>query len=73
MSRKIKIQTVDRTNLTNLENALHENRDRKHVTISGPEKTIVVSDDTSYRSDEELKAELEQDKQVKKKLEKNLN
>ena len=72
MSRKIKIQTVDKTNLTNLENALHENRDRKHVTISGPEKTIIVSDDTSYRSEEELKAELERDKQVKKEIRKEL-
>lgn len=72
MSRKIKIQTVDRTNLTNLENALHENRDRKHITISGPEKTIIVSDDTSCRSEEELKAELEQDKQVKKEIKKEL-
>ena len=37
MSRKIKIQTVDETNLTNLENTLNENLCKKHVTISGPD------------------------------------
>lgn len=67
MSRKIKIQTVDKTNLTNLENALNENLGKKHVTISGPEKTIIVSDD-AHRSEEELKAYLERDKQEKKEI-----
>lgn len=65
MPRKIKIQSFDES----LENTLRENmRKAKVTTISGPEKTIVVSDDTSYRSEEELKAKLEQDNQVKKEI-----
>ena len=70
MSRKIKIQTLDES----LENTLRENMRKARVTtISGPEKTIVVSDDTSCRSEEELKAELEQDKQVKKEIRKTID
>ena len=70
MSRKIKIQTLDES----LENTLRENMRKARVTtISGPEKTIVVSDNTSCRSDEELKAELEQDKQVKEEIRKTID
>lgn len=65
MSRKIKIQSLD----DSLENTLRENMRKARVTtISGPEKTIVVSDDTNYRSEEELKAELERDNQAKKEI-----
>lgn len=65
MSRKIKIQSLDES----LENTLRENMRKARVTtISGPEKTIVVSDDTSCRSEEELKAEIERDNQVKKEI-----
>ena len=65
MSRKIKIQSFDES----LENTLRENMRKARVTtISGPEKTIVVSDDTSCRSEEELKAEIERDNQVKKEI-----
>ena len=65
MSRKIKIQSLD----DSLENTLRENMRKARVTtISGPEKTIVVSDDTSCRSEEELKAELERDNKVKKEI-----
>lgn len=65
MSRKIKIQSLDES----LENTLRENMRKARVTtISGPEKTIVVSDDTSCRSEEELKAELERDNKVKKEI-----
>ena len=69
MSRKIKINTV---NTTDLENTLKENLCRKPVTISGPEKTIVVSDDT-HRSEEDLKAQLERDKEVKKEIRKTID
>ena len=69
MSRKIKINTVS---TTDLENTLKENLCRKPVTISGPEKTIVVSDDT-HRSEEDLKAQLERDKEVKKEIRKTIN
>lgn len=72
MSRKIKIQTVDKTNLTNLEDTLNENLCKKHVTISGPEKTIVVSDDT-HRSEEELKAQLEREREEKKEIRKTID
>ena len=69
MSRKIKIQSLDES----LENTLRENMRKARVTtISGPEKTIVVSDNTSCRSDEELKADLEQDKQVKEEIRKTI-
>lgn len=65
MSRKIKIQSLDES----LENTLRENMRKARVTtISGPEKTIVISDDTSCRSEEELKAELERDNKVKKEI-----
>ena len=65
MSRKIKIQTPNES----LENTLRENmRKAKVTTISGPEKTIVVSNDTTPCSVEELKAKLEQDNQVKKEI-----
>jgi hypothetical protein len=65
MSRKIKIQSLNES----LEDTLRENMRKARVTtISGPEKTIVVSDDTSYRSEEELKAEIERDNQVKKEI-----
>jgi hypothetical protein len=43
------------------------------ITISGPEKTIVISDDTTCCSDEELKIKLEQDKQVKKEIRKSID
>lgn len=70
MSRKIKIQTLDES----LENILRENmRKARATTISGPEKTIVISDDTSCRSEEELKAELEQDNKVKKEIRKTID
>lgn len=62
MSRKIKINTV---NTTDLENTLNKNLGKKLVTISGPEKTIVVSDDT-HRSEEEFKAQLEREKEIRK-------
>lgn len=65
MSRKIKIQSLNES----LEDTLRENMRKARVTtISGPEKTIVVSDDTSCRSEEELKAEIERDNQVKKEI-----
>lgn len=73
MPRKIKIQTVDKTNLTNLENTLNENLCKKHVTISGPEKTIVVSDDT-HRSEEEFKVQLERErKEIRKTIDDSKN
>lgn len=70
MSRKIKIQTV---NAKNLEETLKENLSKKHVTISGPEKTIVVSNNTTPCSDEEFKAQLERDKEIKKEIRKELD
>ena len=69
MSRKIKINTV---NTTDLENTLNKNLCRKPVTISGPEKTIVVSDDT-HRSEEEFKAHLEQEREERKEIKKTIN
>ena len=72
MPRKIKIQTVDKTNLTNLEDTLNENLCKKHVTISGPEKTIVVSDDT-HRSEEEFEAQLERNKKEIKEIRKTID
>ena len=73
MPRKIKIQTVDKTNLTNLENTLNETLCKKHVTISGPEKTIVVSNDTAPCSVEEFKTQLEREREDKKEIRKELN
>ena len=58
MSRKIKINPV---NTRDLENTLNKNLCKKHVSISGPEKTIVVSDDTTPCSVEEFKAQLERE------------
>lgn len=56
------------------EDTLRENMHKARVTtISGPEKTIVVSDDTTCCSDEELKIKLEQDKQVKKEIRKTID
>lgn len=69
MSRKIKINTVS---TTDLENTLKENLCRKPVTISGPEKTIVVSDDT-HRSEEDLKAQLERNKKEIKEIRKTID
>lgn len=69
MSRKIKINTV---NTTDLENTLNENLTKKHVTISGPEETIVVSDDT-HRSEEDLKANLEREKKTIKEIRKTID
>lgn len=69
MPRKIKINTVS---TTDLENSLNKNLCRKPVTISGPEKTIVVSDDT-HRSEEEFKAQLEQEKEVRKEIRKTID
>ena len=69
MSRKIKINTV---NTTDLENTLNKNLCRKPVTISGPEKTIVVSDDT-HRSEEDLNAQLEQERREKKEIRKTID
>lgn len=69
MSRKIKINTV---NTTDLENSLNKNLCRKHVTISGPEKTIVVSDNT-HRSEEDLNAQLERERKEKKEIRKTID
>lgn len=69
MPRKIKINTVS---TTDLENSLNKNLCRKPVTISGPEKTIVVSDDT-HRSEEELNAQLERDKEDRKEIRKTID
>ena len=69
MSRKIKINTVS---TTDLENTLNKNLCRKPVTISGPEKTIVVSDNT-HRSEEEFKAQLERDREDRKEIRKTIN
>ena len=69
MPRKIKINTVS---TTDLENTLKENLCRKPVTISGPEKTIVVSDDT-HRSEEDLKAQLERNKKEIKEIRKTID
>ena len=69
MPRKIKINTVS---TTDLENTLNKNLCRKPVTISGPEKTIVVSDDT-HRSEEEFKAQLERDWEDRKEIRKTIN
>ena len=69
MPRKIKINTVS---TTDLENTLNKNLCRKPVTISGPEKTIVVSDDT-HRSEEEFKAQLERDREDRKEIRKTIN
>lgn len=69
MPRKIKINTVS---TTDLENSLNKNLCRKPVTISGPEKTIVVSDDT-HRSEEEFKAQLERDREDRKEIRKTIN
>jgi hypothetical protein len=38
MSRKIKIQTVDKTNLTNLENTLNKNLHKEYVRIPSSEE-----------------------------------
>ena len=73
MPRKIKIQTVDKTNLTNLENTLNETLCKKHVTISGPEKTIVVSNDTTPCSVEEFKAQLEREREDRKEIRKTID
>lgn len=70
MSRKIKINTV---NTTDLENTLNKNLCKKHVTISGPEKTIVVSDDTTPCSVEEFKAQLEREREEKKEIRKTID
>lgn len=69
MPRKIKINTVS---TTDLENSLNKNLCRKPVTISGPEKTIVVSDDT-HRSEEELNAQLERDREDRKEIRKTID
>lgn len=69
MPRKIKINTVS---TTDLENTLNKNLCRKPVTISGPEKTIVVSDDT-HRSEEEFKAQLERDREDRKEIRKTID
>lgn len=69
MPRKIKINTVS---TTELENTLKKNLCRKPVTISGPEKTIVVSDDT-HRSEEELNAQLERERAEKKEIRKTID
>ena len=73
MSRKIKIQTVDKTNFINLENTLKENLCKKHVTISGPEKTIVVSNDATPCSDEEFKVQLERERENRKEIRKTID
>lgn len=70
MSRKIKINTV---NTTDLENTLNKNLGKKLVTISGPEKTIVVSNDTTPYSDEDLKAHLEREREERKEIKKTIN
>lgn len=59
MSRKIKIQTVDKTNLTNLENTLNKNLHKEYVRIPS--------------SEEEFKEQLEREKKVRKEIRKSID
>lgn len=69
MSRKIKINTV---NTTDLENTLNKNLCKKPVTISDTEKAIGVSNYT-LRSEEDLKATLEKEKKERKEIRKTID
>lgn len=70
MSRKIKIQSLNES----LEDTLRENMRKARVTtISGPEKTIVVSDDTIPCSEEELKVKLEREREEIKEIKKSID